>query len=271
MHLHPCFETAGALDAAAGNLSRAATRLALREPHAVLMLAATDGRDPFEGLRQNHSEMDATVGGGWRLSRGPEPVCLLAERDDRRIHLVAGRQVVTRERLEVLALGTREQIPIHASLEETVEATEQRGALPVLPWGVGKWTGARGRLVREFLAAGGSERVVLADNGGRLARWPTPDLLRPGPESRPPRAAGSDPFPFPGEEARIAGYGTCLFADLDPERPAASVLEALADPAVDRRIFGSLQGLPRFLASQLRMQFRKLGGSGASRRENALP
>ena len=71
--------------------------------------------------------------------------------------VIAGRQIVSAERIEVLALGTRTQIPDGQPLAATIDAVRADGALAVLPWGFGKWWGARGRMVDAYLetATGG--------------------------------------------------------------------------------------------------------------------
>jgi len=65
--------------------------------------------------------------------------------------IVAGRQLVTREGLELLALATGQELASGRSLTDSVRATLDVGGIPVLPWGFGKWWFQRGNTVRDFL------------------------------------------------------------------------------------------------------------------------
>lgn len=52
---------------------------------------------------------------------------------------MAGRQIVTAEKLEVLALGTDLDIDDGRPIREVLSLVTENGGLPVIPWGAGKW------------------------------------------------------------------------------------------------------------------------------------
>ncbi len=68
-----------------------------------------------------------------------------------KIFFIAGRQIVTSEKLEVLALGLREDFKDNKPIEEVIDYIILKNALPVIPWGVGKWSGKRGAIVENLI------------------------------------------------------------------------------------------------------------------------
>lgn len=146
---------------------------------------------------------------------------------------VAGHQYVSTEGLEVLAIGIDPDSAVAAIPDRArtaialVAAVLEADAAAVLPWGLGKWLGARGSLVASLCeepSLRDEPRFLLGDVGQRFRPWPSPRVFRSGVRV----LAGSDPLPVPGAEQRIGQFGFRLRCNLDPERPARSFLSALA-------------------------------------------
>ena len=255
VHLHPAFDRRRFLDAAAANFRSAARRLRLPDPTpGVLMLTESAGADAFE-------EVAAAAGGslaGWVVTRTAEPISLLLTRPGgARVYLVSGRQIVTSDRLEVLALASRDVVPDGRPLAETVRSVKSAGAVPVVPWGFGKWTGARARRLAEFLQSPDGTGVLLGDNGGRLDIAQEPPLLAQARRRGLPLVVpGSDPLPFASHAERAGRYGFVLTSGIDSDRPARTVVQYLLSQKDQPCPFGRLTPLPAFLVSQLRMQLR---------------
>ena len=66
--------------------------------------------------------------------------------------VVAGRQIVTAEAIEVLALGLNRLYPDGRPLATVIEDLSEEEVLLILPWGVGKWLGRRGRIIADLVA-----------------------------------------------------------------------------------------------------------------------
>lgn len=233
VHLHRCFEPAAFLDAAARNFRQAATALHLpflsRPVPGCLLLAEGWGEHAFRRLCQGIGKED----GGWSFHPTEEPGALLAVKEGEgggpadTLVLIAGRQIRTHEGLEVLALATTEDFPDGLTFAGAVERVHWSGALPVVPWGFGKWWGERGGIVERLLEAPEREAVFLGDNAGRPAIAPRPSLFRVAEKQGVPVLPGSDPLPLPGHVSRPGSYGFLLDADLDPLRPAATLSAAV--------------------------------------------
>lgn len=250
VHFHTCYDPQTFLDGALRNFQRnlQGTAAELAQPWTgFLLLAESAGAHWFRrwsnGLKT----------GGWRFESTSEAESLLAVNGaGERLILVAGRQIVARERLEVLALGKDLEMLDGLPLCEVLERVRASGALPVLPWGFGKWWGRRGAVVAETLEQGGGE-LFLGDNGGRLGLEPA--LFRRARKLGIRLLPGSDPLPF-ARHARLAGsYGFVLPHAVDLERPAEILLRRIRESG-QPRAFGRRAGLPRFLRDQVGMQLR---------------
>ena len=257
VHLHDCFEVSEFLDAAAANFAAAAKRLGLpREPGGCILLAESQGVDQFGRLA------DGTASSGaWRVSPTAEPVSLIARRPGASpVVLVAGRQIVSRERLEVLAIGTRATFADGRPLDEALAEISAADAVAVVPWGVGKWQGARGRLIAALLERDRARPLFAGDNGGRLKLAPRPKLFASAQRRGVPVLAGSDPLPSPDQLVKVGGYGFVAEVDLDAKAPFAALRGYLENLETSPRTFGSLESLPGFVRAQLAMQVQKRFG-----------
>ena len=252
VHIHPCADPAALLDAAVQNVSR----LAGESAHICLLLTETARADAFAEMRAGRLDVP-----GWTLDRPPaDPAAITAWRGGRRLHLVAGRQIVTSERLEVLAFATCDRFADGASLDETLSALRAAGVPSVLPWGLGKWFGRRGDLVAGQIARGESG-IMLGDNKGRPIGWPTPGVFRG--EDPPIVLPGTDPLPIAGSEAVVGSYGFLLEGALNPDHPAADIAMRLRGLRGQPPVFGSRSGLLAALRAQLALRRAKRAGDAA--------
>ena len=197
VHLHDSYDEARFFETACANLSRHGTG------RPTLLLAEMGGQEIFARWRNGNV--------AWPIRATDEAVSFLV---GEKLLVIAGRQIVTAERIEVLAIGC-EKIPDGLTLNATIASVRDTGAVPVLPWGVGKWIGKRGRLVAKAAAR---DRVLLADNAGRPPGWPRPRLFEQHVILR-----GTDPLPLSREQERIGKYGFVLEGRFDSwRRPGQS-------------------------------------------------
>jgi hypothetical protein len=186
----------------------------------------------------------------------PEPEAVqVLEAGMPRLLVVAGRQVVTDRGVEVLGLLCGERIPDGRNLESTIAMIRETGAVPVLPWGFGKWMFGRGTLVARLLRSSAHPPFV-GDNGGRAALGGRPRLLREAQERGIVNLPGSDPLPLAGHETRAGSCGFLADCSLDAA-PVASLRAWLRALRGQPPVFGRPRRLDRFLGDQLRMQVVK--------------
>lgn len=244
VHLYPCCDLDGALDAARRNLDAAARRAGLPSdgPRAILLTeTATEGA---------LARLVTRSGGPWRTDRPEETALVLHWPDGPPLAVIAGRQFQTAERIEVLAIGTTLTGHDGLQLAELLDKLADHGTPAILPWGVGKWLGSRGRIVASTAAA--RPGLLLGDNAGRPVGWPAPDLF-----SQHIVLPGTDPLPYRGAEAGIGRFGFWLPGALDLSCPATDLCRKLS--ALDRspRHIGRRTGPLRAVADQVRLRLGK--------------
>jgi hypothetical protein len=212
------------------------------------------------GVRRLRAILDGPLplhAGGWTVTVGADGRSALARHGEGSgILLVEGRQIATRERLEVLGLGCGAEIPDGLPLEESLARVLASDALAVIPWGFGKWWSSRGRRVAETIAEADRLRVFLGDNGGRLRHGPPPALFARAEALGFRVLPGSDPLPFSREVRRVGSYGFALDASLDGAAPVASLLARLASPGPGFDRFGRRASVIEFARNQVAMQWR---------------
>jgi hypothetical protein len=259
VHLHPIFDLAVFVTSAARNVASAARALGVAEGDAIGVLLLSEGAN--EGA---FARLRSAVGlaAAWTVEPTLESESLRVREGGRlRLIVVAGRQIVTRERVEVLCLLSGGNVSDGMPLDATIDAARAANGIPVLPWGFGKWTMRRGALVASVLRSRPRD-VFLGDNGGRLAAAPEPRLFAEGRRRGVPVLPGSDPLPFRREQARAGAFGFLADLRLDEERPAEALrgwLRALREPPPR---YGMLETLGRFCRNQARMQWRKRAPRG---------
>jgi hypothetical protein len=171
--------------------------------------------------------------------------------------VMAGQQIITAEKLEVLALATSAKIADGKPLAETVDAVRRGGGLAVLPWGVGKWLGKRGELLDRFLQETSPESLFVGDNGGRPVFWPRPALFDRAEQRGIRLLSGSDSLPLAGEERRVATFGAMIDGELSDSLPAAELKSLLCKPGISITPFGKPAGVLQFLRMQLGLRLEK--------------
>jgi len=195
----------------------------------------------------------------WSFERTGETESLVARRDrnGERLLVIAGRQIVTREGIEVLALAGDAGVLDGMPFGETLQRVRMSGALPVLPWGFGKWWGGRGRLVAGALARRGPDLLFLGDNAGRPELGGEPPLFRQARDCGVPVLPGSDPLPLSWHAGRAGSYGFVLEGELDAEHPAWDLRRRLRELRESPRVFGRRVTLPGFLRDQAALRARR--------------
>jgi hypothetical protein len=257
VHVYDCFSVPALFDAAAANFAAAAQRLRSAGPYDSVLCLVEGERERFLDSVRSGQQGRVWRGrhGYWEAEPGIEPELLTLRRGGTRLLVLAGRHLVTRERLEVLALGTTAPLRDGGSLEETLAAVRDAGAAAVLPWGVGKWLGARGAIVARVLANPEWRHVFVGDNGNRLELGPEPAQFAAARRAGRSVLPGSDPLPLPGQEGRVGSYGFAIDAALDTLRPAAALLALFASGT--RFVpFGRRARLTRFVGNQLALQLQ---------------
>ncbi len=201
----------------------------------VFMLAEQQGCDMFDALRA-------------RGEPTQERESLWLRHGSAGMLLLAGRQVVSAEKLEILAQATDARFSDGTPADRLIADMLDAGAVVTLPWGVGKWMGRRGEIVDALLAGPEGARLHVGDNGGRPGFWRVSQfgarlVLR-----------GSDPLPLRGDATRIGSFGTLLDGMPSRSHPARDIRRMIQSARADAAGFGRLASPIRFVSNQLRLR-----------------
>lgn len=244
VHLHPRFDAGAFLDAAAAHAPPAGL---------VLCLTESAGVRRFDQLARTPSV------GRWTLELISEPESLAFARTGTTITLIAGRQIITAERVEVLALATLADLDDGRPLADTLDAVLAACAVAVLPWGFGKWWGARGRLVAAELRSRG-RTVAIGDNAGRPRGARPHPIFRLARELGVPVLPGSDPLDLSHHLAWAGSYGFELASPLDALAPAADLRARLRELPASPPVSGRRVGPARFALDQVLLRLLRAQG-----------
>lgn len=263
VHIYDCFDVDLLLDSALKNFQEAAKQHNTGQDASsyVLLLTECEGDNWFQRQLttfQDSEHNHGTFARRWCVVGSREGNSMVVCRNDSsedKIHLVAGRQAVTKEKIEVLALFFEKSIRNGLSLHETVDVIRQADGIPVLPWGAGKWLGKRGAILKDFLSVHGKSSLFLGDNGGRPQFWPTPGLFDLAQKKGVFVLPGSDPLPLPSEALRVGSFGFYLHGNSSySDSPTAYLKKALCSSKTAPVPFGRLQRNRMFLFNQLRLR-----------------
>jgi hypothetical protein len=218
----------------------------------VLCLAERFDCSFFQALAQDEIRLP---GDRWRIAAwDPDGGVKIRHLPDHRdIWILAGRQIVSSERIEVCSLFSDAPIPDGQPARDVIRAILAAGGLPALDWAPGKWLFARGQLVRALVAEYPPAQLLLIDSSLRPYGWPAPRLYSRARAQGRAVLAGSDPLPAAGEEI-FAGSYRCTFAiplPPDPTRIVAPLKAALTSGALAIEFAGN-RGSPFTVGCRLR-------------------
>jgi len=173
------------------------------------------------------------------------------------LHLLPGKQIVTEEHIEILSLGTSENIANKLPAVETISLVENAGGLPVLSWSPGKWLFTRGKIVKKIIENHQTKKIFLCDTAIRPAAWPEPLPIKIAREKGISILAGSDQLPIAGDEKYAGTYGFIIDAPFNPSSPLTSMLEALSQNDPDIITAGRRNGLSTSAKRWLKHELRR--------------
>ncbi len=264
VHLHSCYDPDDLLRNAYDNLAAASDGADAAAPKACFLLLAECAPDDCFGALSALADRHSAANGAsrlrlrrWAVAPTEEVISVIARDAQRELFIVAGRQVACREGLEVLVLGTRHRFADGRPIRDVLRESDALGVPRVIPWGPGKWFFSRGRLLSSLIEEFRKPTLFLGDEGGRPGFWGYPQHFAHAARLGVRDLPGTDPLPFAHDVAKVGRMGFKVAVDLDPARPAASLLRALTQAATPLERFATLEPPLRFVRNQIGMQLRK--------------
>lgn len=266
VHIYDSFNLDEFFDAALSNFQKAAKRFqSERNFSFFLLLSETLNENWFQrlsALAAPKNQPGRKPLKKWTIHPTAERISLVLKPcgtlSGSKIFVIAGRQIVTDERLEVLSLLSDSRVEDGKSLDSTIYHVIEGDGIPVIPWGAGKWFGKRGRVVKNFLRKHTESNLLLSDTGSRPKIWPTPFLFRYAQANGFLMLRGTDPLPLSLDMFRVGNYGAYLFYNCMDDNPGAYLKKILKDRKKRHiGLYGERQRTLPFIANQLTMMFKR--------------
>lgn len=249
VHVYHCYDPGTLLHEANLNSNRSG-------PGANLILCLTESRgfNFFQNLK-DQLKTDNSIA-GWSLSEIAKQPAILLRSDDQNIIIVAGRQVITRQGLEVHALFSEQTYDDGQDIQFIIDQINESASIAVLPWGVGKWLGNRGAIIEKLLNDNEPGNLAIADISARPALWPQPDQFRIARKSGFNCLYGTDPLPIDYEQSRIASAGMVMELPSDITAAVAELKERLLKQT-ENHFYGTRVSVLRFIKDQLMLRLNR--------------
>ena len=254
VHIHKCFEIDQLLNASLTNFQKISrTKTDIENSAFLIFLTEMPGDFEFSKLleyAQNHHQIN-----NWKLTPTQESISISAtNNENQKIFIIAGRQIVTAEKLEVLALISDNEFADSLPIETTIQNIVSKDGIPVLPWAVGKWTGKRGKILQKLLNSDTLSMVYLGDNSGRPNFWSRPSYFQLAEQKGWKVLPGTDPLPLKSEYTKPGSFGFTVEGEFNMEEPGKSMKEILLNPTTSVQPYGSLETPLRFIRNQLALR-----------------
>jgi hypothetical protein len=252
VHLYPCYDLTRALDGLRSRLGQWADS----ESHDTRYLAMVAERVGNPTLKELIDGPRTQSGGTWTATAADgEAAWLCRNASGAELTLIVGRQFVTREKMEILALGSHPTRWDGLPIRQIIENLRAEGQVPILPWSPGKWLFERGRIARDLVEQMGPA-LALCDTAIRPRQIPASTIFRLARQAGCRILAGSDPLPVPGEEAGLGGYANGL-PEANPTGNAVEIVQdILKNPSSRVTILGQRNSLGQALIRMIRYHRR---------------
>jgi hypothetical protein len=260
VHIYACFDLNTFVESAFRNFEKAAGAQQADQFSAVITIADWSGASWFEKLAElgrEQQKKDLNTARFRIQATGEDESLRISNKQGQEILIVAGRKIITSEDMEVLALCSKATIADGRPLEKTVRTIAGLGAVPVIPWAVGKWLGQRGTVLDDLMNLEDRPFFYLCDNGNRPFFWGKPRHFAAAQKKSIPIISGSDPLHFPAEAHRAGAFGFTIPGNLSSEAPARDLRNILLHSNLPIRHYGRLERFVPFLSNQVRMQLFK--------------
>lgn len=259
VHIYSCFNLQIFFDSALNNFRSEAAKNG-RPGNFIAFLVLTDWASKswfkfLAGYADGEDYTERRIIRNWTFHNTNDNCSLFARHDNGgEFYVIAGRKIITKENLEVLALISESRFKDGLPLDKTILNIKENGAIPVIPWAVGKWMGRRGKILTDMIEVSNIPEYFLCDNGNRPIFWPRPYHFKIA-ESKGIRVlSGSDPLHFTSEVNRPGSFGFIANGSIRPGEPAKDLRNILLDPETKIKLYGNLENPYRFFRNQLAMQ-----------------
>jgi len=258
VHIHECYNLKDFLKYTFQNFSNHAAQIDDSVNWlGVLFLTEINDVNYFDYLTDSKQKFNLEKFGYTIISTLENNSFVISNKLKQKVIVIAGKQIIAQNGIEILALGTRNNFVEKEKLNLTIEKIIESNSVSVIPWGVGKWLGKRKDIIQKFLGDFKDIPFFLGDNSGRPNIWPEPHLFNLGSKMGKLVLPGTDALAITKEVSKTGSYGFYFNEDISLEKPYESVSTYLYNLKEQPNYFGKLETPFRFLKNQFTMQKQK--------------
>ncbi|MBN2145225.1 MAG: hypothetical protein JW774_11440 [Candidatus Aureabacteria bacterium] len=224
VHLYPYYDLVQAFKSGFNHLNSL-----MKNPSAVgpftKLLFLTEGQ-PYHFFHQFKEGVLRIEGDEFTIQSVEERILEVTDSVKDKLYLIAGRQIVSKDRIEILGLMQDEDIQNGLASEEIIEQILSSEGIPVLSWAPGKWFFKRGKIIQSLLKRYSNQQILIGDTTLRPDIFKIPSVMLSAQEKGYQVLAGTDPLPFQGEEQYIGSYGI-ISKDVEEEKDLFSTIRSI--------------------------------------------
>jgi hypothetical protein len=256
VHIHECFDLEEFLNNIFANFSNYAHEIDNSIPWiGVLLLSEIKGNNFFNLILNSSGQKFLN---NFIITKTEEEESFIIQKSNgQKVIVISGRQIITKGGIELLTLCTTKYFNENEDLHRTILDVITANAIPVIPWGVGKWVGEKKNIVRDFINLNKNINFFLGDNSGRIKFWPEPYLFKLGKSCNRFILPGTDALPIRSEVSKTGSYGFYLITKMDFSKPSESLKKNLNELDKSPSTFGKLENPVKFFRNQFIMQINK--------------
>jgi hypothetical protein len=259
VHIYDCYDLEKFFDNAVKNMNRFFHMLYPGESQSEKILLLTEGKknDFFSRFKKDRGFPNDS---GYHFMDTKEDISLVLARHNKPLcYLLKGRQIVTKENLEVLLVASDQEIEDGLPIETVIQRIIDKNDIAVLAWGFGKWFFKRGKIIHYLIKKYRFPGLFIGDNSGRPTFWPIPQQFKRAKELDIPIISGSDPLPFSDEVHKVGTYGFSVSVEgkFNSDEPAGSIWEILLSPEATIDLFGRRDATVPFFKRQSKIYLKK--------------
>ena len=255
VHLYEVYDLKKAIESGVRNLNDHSKKISSNVIPVWLLVERSDASF-FDQIYQSPQDFENN---GLKFNKGNDELTIIVEQDGEPIlYIFAGRQMVTKEGLEVLSIISNLNIPDRQkSIDEVIQNVKDSGGIPTLNWAPGKWFFNRGKVIARQIQEKSTNEIFIGETTLRNTLWPEPKLVKQARKKGFPIIAGSDPLPFKGEEQGIGSFGFLIEGKFDPKNPAQSLRDLMNSKGKDVQIIGKRNDIFTFARRQYKIMREK--------------
>ncbi len=217
----------------------------------VLLLTESKDNDFFPQFKMNGNLGKQSE---YKFENTSEDCSLILKKDNKVLcYIMAGRQIVTREKLEILSIASSQKIEDGLPIDDVLKILLDNEQTAVLAWGIGKWFFKRGKIIKGIIEKYHSPYLFIGDNSARPSFWPKPKLYLLAEKYNVRILKGSDPLPYNKEACRVGTFGFVIEGNFQAKMPAESFRNILISNKSNIIPYGQQDSTFSFLRKQAKL------------------